>query len=100
MHNPSAWVVISGMKIKLYIPEIPETLTAMLSNRQLRYTSPLTLFHLVWLDGQNYCGVFGDGENGAYEWFVFSGGILETSDCGYGDDSIALRESLNAAVPA
>lgn len=86
------------MKIKLHTPEIPNGLLKALESKQLEYSSPETLFHLVWIDGDHYCGVFGDGANAAYEWFDLDGGKLRTSDCGYGDDSIALRDALCIAV--
>ena len=61
-----------------------------------------SLYHCILvgleLDAHSYCGVFGDGENGAYEWFVWRKGVLETSDVAYGIAEIALRDVLNKAV--
>lgn len=75
---------------------VPEGLTAKLATRPYRYTSPETLFYCVWLWGETRCGVFGDGDNATYEWFLWRGqeGRLETSDCGYGSVSVALRDVL------
>jgi hypothetical protein len=44
--------------------------------------------------GDAYCGVFGDGDNAAYEWFVWQDGKLETFDCAYGSLTVALRDVL------
>ncbi len=92
------------MKIKIYNPDPSQEIKELLEQlpkQKLRYTTPCTIYHIVWLDGAHFCGVFGDGENAAYEWFDFDGERqkLETSDCGYGGTDSALRDVLNKAVP-
>jgi|SRR5579872_987850 len=85
--------------------QIPDRLPGELSKRKwsFRYTSPVAIYHSVWLWGATFCGVFGDGANGTYEWFYWEAKNgqwkLETSDCGYGSDSIALRDVLLKAEP-
>ena len=85
---------------------LPDGLLGKLETKNLRYTSPRFLYHCVWLWSETYCGVFGDGPNGSYEWFIwekktgFAGYLnLETSDCGYGSVSIALRDVLLRMEP-
>lgn len=65
----------------------------------LRYTRPRFVYYIVGLWGpNNWCGVFGDGDNASYEWFLWTDGKrLETSDCGYGSPHSALRDVLNKA---
>lgn len=78
---------------------LPPGLLALIEKRSYEYTSPKFLYHAVWLWGGSYCGVFGDGPNGSYEWFVWNKGILETSDFGYGSTSVALRDVLLKMEP-
>lgn len=89
--------------------ELPDKLLLALERAQhrLRYTAVVDLFYAVWLWGDEMVGVFGDGDNGAYEWFRWRDGgpssppaKLETSDCGYGSPHVALRDVLNLADPA
>lgn len=80
--------------LQIRTPSIPEALQLRLARLHLRYTDIRDVFHLVWLDGENFCGVAGDGGNAAYEWFIFRNNELTTSDCGYGDTAIALRDVL------
>ena len=61
---------------------------------RFHYTSPKFLYYVVWLWGTSLCGVFGDGPNASYEWFRWTDGKLETSDCGYGCPAVALRDVL------
>ena len=86
-------------------------------SRSLQYTPLVDLFNVIWTTGYKYVGVFGDGANGAYEWFRFTEEYtvvkgsdvdwrgdtrparLETSDCGYGCMSVALRDVLNIVEP-
>ncbi len=67
--------------------------------RQLTYTNPKTIYSCVDADYRDvFVGVFGDGSNGAYEWFIWDAGStsqsgtaeLRTSDCGYGCTGVAL----------
>ena len=67
----------------------------MLDRKQLRYTDLSYMYHCIWLGDESYCGVVGDGPNGAYEWFVWRQGQLETSDVGYGSTEAALRDVQN-----
>jgi hypothetical protein len=60
-------------------------------NANLRYTDAKAVYFCLGLWGEACCGVFGDGDNAAYEWFVWQDGKLETSDCAYGSSSVALR---------
>jgi hypothetical protein len=65
--------------------------------RDLNYTAPKTVYHCVEADYRDvYVGVFGDGANGSYEWFIWDGGTqtLRTSDCGYGCTGVALCDGL------
>jgi hypothetical protein len=82
--------------IRTRVPDPPLKLLELIEkrSRRLHYTNPSDLFHLVWLDGDNFAGVFGDGANGSYEFFTFLGQELTTSDAGYGSSGIALREVL------
>jgi hypothetical protein len=83
------------IKIQIHVPSPPPALLSALDRAALRYTNPVYLYHCLWLGGTSCCGVFGDGENGAYEWFVWRGETLQTSDVGYGDIEVALRNVLN-----
>ena len=79
----------------------PDLLKALdRANLRLKYTDAKYVYHAIWLWSSDICGVFGDGPNGSYEWFIWRGrGKLETSDCGYGSMHIALRDGLNTADP-
>jgi hypothetical protein len=63
-------------------------------NANLRYTDAKAVYFCLGLWGEACCGVFGDGDNAAYEWFVWQDGKLETSDCAYGSSTVALRDAL------
>ena len=80
---------------------VPGGLTQRLESRAYRYTSPEALYACFCLFADTFCGVFGDGANAAYEWFVWrrNTGALETSDCGYGCVSVALRDVLLKMEP-
>lgn len=86
------------MKIKIYPPTPPIRLLSALEKCRLKYSTPVTLFRLVELGDDIFCGVFGDGGNATYEWFVWSAGKLETSDSGYGGTDSALRDALIKAL--
>lgn len=88
-------------QIQMHTPHPPELLLLLLSRvaRSLRYTDGTTIFHYLWLDLHLDCGVWGDGGNGSYEWFVLeklSDGSyqLESSDMGYGSTPYALKTLL------
>lgn len=92
MHSP--------IKIRIEPTNPPEALLRELeqSRWRLRYTDPLYVYHCIWLGGESFCGVFGDGPNGAYEWFVWRDGKLVTSDVGYGSTEAALRSALTRSA--
>ncbi len=78
---------------------IPEALLRALEKqiRCLLYTRPQTIFCCVDADYRNILvGVFGDGSNGAYEWFIWDedAATLRTSDCGFGNTGVALCSGL------
>ncbi len=88
-------------EIQIHTPHPPEVLLFLLTraSRTLLYTSGVTIFHHLWLDLDLECGVWGDGGNGCYEWFVLEklpdGSYqLETSDMGYGSTPYALKTVL------
>lgn len=84
------------MKIRTYDNTLPAELLKALDvkNAGLHYTRAQAVYQCIWLCGDSYCGVFGDGDNGAYEWFAWREGALETSDSGYGSVAVALRDAL------
>jgi hypothetical protein len=84
------------MKIITHNGTLPADLLKALDikNTRLHYTDARAVYQFVWMFGESFCGVFGDGENGAYEWFIWREGTLETSDCAYGSVAVALRDVL------
>lgn len=91
---------MSTLKIQIQATTPPEPLLRMLERADLRYTDPRYLYHCVWLGDESYCGVFGDGPNGAYESFLWRKGKLQTSDVGYGSPEAAIRNALALAAIA
>ena len=74
---------------------IPAALDSALERRtrSLSYTRPVCIYYLVAPDYRSIVvGVFGDGENCAYEWFIWNADTheLRTSDCGFGCCGVAL----------
>jgi hypothetical protein len=74
---------------------IPDDLLDALTKqgRFLTHTTPNTVYCCVDVDYRYvFVGVFGDGSNGAYEWFIWDqdAATLRTSDCGYGCTGVAL----------
>lgn len=69
----------------------PPKLFTELRRRQLKWTRPLVLLTAVHLSGR-IAGVFGDPDNGSFEWFVANndGEIQETSNFGWGNSDDAL----------
>jgi hypothetical protein len=59
-----------------------------------QYTDFRDVFHSIQLGACHWVGVVGDGANGSYEWFSYQSGVVECSDCGFGDSAVALREVL------
>lgn len=99
------------MKSKL--PEIrintavPEQILRALAGARLNYSSFEHVFHCFQLHTDRWIGVAGDGDNGAYEWFVFNGAKdgptrlqdkLKHSDCGFGCTDWALKEIINQTI--
>ena len=62
------------------------------------YTSPTAKCRTICLDRDRYLDVVGDPANVSYEWVIrdTAGEVLHHSDCGYGDDVVALRDGLIA----
>jgi hypothetical protein len=83
------------MEIKIRVEKPPAQLLSALERVRLRYTNSVAIYHYfaLGLEGAD-CGVFGDGDNAAYEWFVWRNGVVETSDVAYGSPEIALRDVL------
>jgi hypothetical protein len=88
-------------ELEMHAPKPPAVLLFLLSRaaQRLRYTVGVTIYHWLWLDLHLDCGVWGDGANGAYEWFVLEklpdGSYqLESSDMGYGSAPYALKTVL------
>lgn len=80
---------------------LPDEVIQKLEARRGHYSDLVSVFRVIPFDEDSddglasYAGVAGDGDNGAYEWFIHTPkGGLETSDCGYGDREIALSEVL------
>jgi hypothetical protein len=90
-----------AIEVKLRNETPPLELLADLERRkhELKYTYAVAVYHCIAVYMHEYCGVFGDGDNGAYEWFVWRPGSLETSDNAYGSPVVALRDGLIKALP-
>lgn len=85
--------------IKTKLPEPPPELLTALAKARLRYTEPRDIQYHIYLRSEHcHCGVFGDGDNGSYEWFVWKDGELAISDSGYGIPEVALRNVLNRLI--
>ena len=82
------------MNIKLPIGVPAEIVAALERKGHTDYSDLLTIFHCIQIHEHVWVGVAGDGGNAAYEWFVWSDKQLTTSNCGYGDTVIALRDVL------
>lgn len=89
---------MNTLTIKIHTPKPSDELLNALANARLNYSTPADLFHLIWLGDGSYCGVFGDGDNGGYEWFTWDGSKLEHSDVAYGGTEYALRDVLAKVV--
>lgn len=62
----------------------------------LHYSHNVRTLFSVDVDVDVTVEVFGDPENGAYEWLIREHGtVTQHSDCGYGQSAIALRDGLN-----
>jgi hypothetical protein len=69
------------------------------ADKALKYSLARHLFYCHHLNEDDRYGVFGDGDNGAYEWFIWRAGELTHSDKGYGQTDIALRDVLLKLFP-
>jgi hypothetical protein len=90
-----------SIEIAINRKPVPQALLTALQekNRGLTYTAARFLYHYVWAPYSNTvrCGVFGDGPNASYEWFIWDENnprYIRTSNCGYGCDVVALRDVL------
>jgi hypothetical protein len=92
------WESGGSMNIKIHIANPPQQLLEALTKCRLNYISARDIFHCLTVDADYLCGVFGDGDNGAYEWFTWNAGKLITSDVGFGDTLIALRDVLQTVT--
>lgn len=76
----------------------PDGLIEQFSRRRGRFSKGMNeIYVLLWLGGERYAGVAGDGDNGTYENFTYNelNQSLDCSDCGWGSVPGALREVLN-----
>jgi len=78
---------------------LPDTALTHLAAHLFDYTDVRAIFYCIAIDRDCYVGVAGDGDNGSYEWFIWTDGRLEASNCGYGMTEIALRDVLNRVHP-
>jgi hypothetical protein len=84
------------MQIRTQTENPPPELLKALETTSLHYSDPVCLYHYIYAGSEDaHCGVFGDGDNAAYEWFLWRNGTLETSDAAYGIPEVALRDVLN-----
>ena len=62
------------------------------------YTEPTAKCRTICVARDLYLDVVGDPANISYEWVLrdAAGSVLHHSDCGYGDDVVALRDGLIA----
>jgi hypothetical protein len=80
------------MQAQTLVPA-PELLAAI-KKAVLHYsTDPTAIYFYIDCNGQRV-GVFGDGENGCYEWFIWRDSVLIHSDAAYGMPEAALRDVL------
>ena len=77
---------------------VPKFIADELTGRSGKFTDAKDVFHCIAIGTDHFAGVFGDGGNGCYEWFVWKRMTFECSDKGYGDTVIALRDILNREV--
>lgn len=92
---------LEGEEIEVRQHKVPDCVMRELERVNGHYSGKLkSVFHIVWLSGETYCGVAGDGGNGAYEAFTYKHGKLRITDCAYGCSATALFHALaeNASV--
>lgn len=92
------------IELRLYSEPAPVELVAAIAkaDSMLKYSSARHLFHCIFLGlsqstQHNFVGVFGDGNNGGYEWFIWEDGKLTHSDNGYGSTLVALFRGMQEA---
>ncbi len=69
------------MDVRTHNQEPPAELLRALATAALHYsTDPRAIYYCVPVYSEGLCGVFGDGENGCYEWFIWNRGELRHSD--------------------
>ena len=85
------------MNIKTYAAP-PVSLITKLELFRGKYTLFNTVFHAMEIEDRQWVGVFGDGDNGSYEWFYCTPSRVAHSDCGYGSPMAALRDGLNINI--
>jgi hypothetical protein len=73
-------------------------LHAKLAEHRCKYTDLVSLYYAFCFETDCWAGVVGDGDNGAYEWFLSTPNGVQVSDSGYGDSLLALRDVLNKVV--
>jgi hypothetical protein len=92
---------LEGEEIQVRQTTVPDVVLRELEKVNGHYGGKIkTVFYFVWLDGDAYCGVAGDGENASYEAFTYKHGRLRITDCSYGCTATALFHALaeNASV--
>jgi hypothetical protein len=62
------------------------------------FTDFKKLYHFAEIDEDHWAGVIGDGENAAYEFFVWTPHSFSKSEVGYGDSLYAFRKVLRQEI--
>lgn len=92
--NPEKPTLVIESKIPQPTIELLRSLD--LAGQRLRYSSACHVLYFVHFPYKDHAafGVFGDGNNGCYEWFIWEDGRVETSDQGWGCSEFALQEAF------
>jgi len=84
---------------------VPTGLLEKIAKWHGRYSSGDVVIRIVEIDLNLHVGVFGDPQNGGYEWFIFredeanpSASKFAASDLGYGAPEWAMRDGLMEAM--
>lgn len=86
---------VKGLAVHTSSPQSEDLdFLAALARWSGKYTNYRSIYQSIWTDTDALVGVFGDGANGAYEWFIWRSGKLRTSDVAYGSDYAALRDGI------
>ena len=83
------------MQTQTVPPNFPDEIRRSIKLATLSYTKPQAILIAFQLDKTSWLGVFGDPDNGAYEWFDTGWGKFEHSNSGFGGPLAALRDILN-----